>query len=261
MPASTPDVPRQRMSADARRAQIVEAAIPVVVEHGLAATTKQMAAAAGVSEGTIFKHFGDKDALLDAMMRYLFTEGSVESTLLDFDPDGLDLEAFLLELSTRAIEKFRRIFRLAAVLGPRMRDHQPSSDDEHRWDRAMNQWQAGLARYPELTIPPAEASAILRVLLFAAASGEPTWGLAGMQARDVVDFFLRGATGARIEGAKPATKNALKATEARETTQASRAAHAAKTFTSGAATQAKPANARARPTAAAPKMNGREARE
>lgn len=258
MPASTPDVPRQRMSADARRAQIVEAAIPVVVEHGLAATTKQMAAAAGVSEGTIFKHFGDKDALLDAMMRYLFIEGSVESTLLDFDAEGLDLEAFLLELSTRAIAKYSRIFRLAAVLGPRMRDHELSREDEHRWDYALTQWQDALARYPELTIPLAEAAALLRVLLFAAGSGETTWGLAGMQARDVVDFFLRGATGARTESAKPATKSVAKAGE---TTPASRDAQAAKASTSGAATQAKPANARARPTAAAPKMNGREARE
>ncbi|MFI6455138.1 TetR/AcrR family transcriptional regulator [Streptosporangium amethystogenes] len=61
--------PRRRapaMSAGERRAMIVAAALPLIAEHGAAVTTGQIARAAGIGEGTIFRVFADKDALLNA---------------------------------------------------------------------------------------------------------------------------------------------------------------------------------------------------
>jgi AcrR family transcriptional regulator len=52
------------MDADDRRDMIVEAAMPLLVEHGAKVTSKQIADAAGVAEGTMFKAFGDKESLL-----------------------------------------------------------------------------------------------------------------------------------------------------------------------------------------------------
>nr|BFE80610.1 TetR/AcrR family transcriptional regulator [Planobispora longispora] len=54
------------MSTEQRRAMIVAAALPLVAEHGAAVTTGQIARAAGIGEGTIFRVFTDKDELLDA---------------------------------------------------------------------------------------------------------------------------------------------------------------------------------------------------
>ncbi|MFG3256389.1 TetR/AcrR family transcriptional regulator [Streptomyces sp. NPDC048172] len=56
------------MSPDQRRAMIVTAALPLVVEYGAAVTTAKIARAAGIGEGTIFRAFEDKDALLAACM-------------------------------------------------------------------------------------------------------------------------------------------------------------------------------------------------
>ena len=45
---------------------IVRSVLPLVLEHGAAVTTHQIAHAAGIGEGTIFRAFKDKEELLDA---------------------------------------------------------------------------------------------------------------------------------------------------------------------------------------------------
>jgi AcrR family transcriptional regulator len=54
------------MSPEKRREMIVQAVLPLVVEHGAAVTTSQIARAAGIGEATIFRAFTDKDELVDA---------------------------------------------------------------------------------------------------------------------------------------------------------------------------------------------------
>ena len=55
---------RVRMDGAARRCQIVEAVMPLFARKGLGGvTTKEIAAAAGVFEGLVFRHFPTKAAL------------------------------------------------------------------------------------------------------------------------------------------------------------------------------------------------------
>src|SRR5690625_3684295 len=45
---------------------IVRAALPLLTEHGATVTTRQIAQAAGIAEGTMFRAFADKEELLVA---------------------------------------------------------------------------------------------------------------------------------------------------------------------------------------------------
>lgn len=68
--------PRERADAARNRAAVLDAAARLFAEHGVAAVSMdQVAAAAGVGKGTLFRRFGDKAglavALLDARERAL----------------------------------------------------------------------------------------------------------------------------------------------------------------------------------------------
>src|SRR5438046_1104184 len=65
------------MAPEERRAALIAATVPLLREHGLAVTTRQIADAAGVAEGTIFGVFPDKNSLLRA------------AVLCAFDPEPL----------------------------------------------------------------------------------------------------------------------------------------------------------------------------
>src|ERR1700712_1409917 len=55
-----------------RREAIIDAALPLLRKHGEAVTTKQIADAAGIAEGTIFRVFPDKDSLITATIARVF---------------------------------------------------------------------------------------------------------------------------------------------------------------------------------------------
>jgi AcrR family transcriptional regulator len=60
--------PIPRLTAEQRRAAIIAVARRLFAEHGFhGTTTRALAAAAGISEALLFKHFPDKEALFSAM--------------------------------------------------------------------------------------------------------------------------------------------------------------------------------------------------
>ena len=66
-PPTPPTPPRVRAAAlpvEERRAAIVTAALPLFLEGGARVTTREIATAAGIAEGTIFRVFDDKHALI-----------------------------------------------------------------------------------------------------------------------------------------------------------------------------------------------------
>ncbi len=69
-----------RMTGDERRAQILQVAIGLFSHKGFSGTTtKEIAAAAGVSEAMVFRHFATKDELYHAILDYKACEGGMKT--------------------------------------------------------------------------------------------------------------------------------------------------------------------------------------
>ena len=102
------------MLVAARRDQILDAATRVFAQKGFSrATTREVAREAGVSEGTIYNYFEDKDALLMAILDVL---NETERRAEDFE-EGLatDFEGFVEEYLRRRmtlIWQNREVFRV-----------------------------------------------------------------------------------------------------------------------------------------------------
>ncbi len=81
----TPRAPA--LSPEDRRASLVAVTIPLLREHGVGVTTKQVAEAAGIAEGTVFRAFGTKDELVQACATAVFDTTGVVASLRGIDAD------------------------------------------------------------------------------------------------------------------------------------------------------------------------------
>lgn len=86
-----------------RRAAIVAATLPLIIEHGVTVTSCQIAAASGVAEGTVFRVFADKQELLTACLDAAFNPADPVATLGQI-PRELPVRDRLLRATTTVAE-------------------------------------------------------------------------------------------------------------------------------------------------------------
>ncbi|WFE38231.1 TetR/AcrR family transcriptional regulator [Micromonospora sp. WMMD998] len=101
------------MNAQDRREMIVAAALPLLVEHGSAVTTQQIARAAGIGEATVFRAFADKDELWDACVSAALRNDLV---LAELDAVPLD-QPLAARLTEAAATLHAYLDRMGTVLG------------------------------------------------------------------------------------------------------------------------------------------------
>ncbi|SEC05774.1 DNA-binding transcriptional regulator, AcrR family [Paramicrobacterium humi] len=151
------------MSAEDRREMILDVVVPLLLEHGTGVTSRQIAQAAGIAEGTIFRVFGDKDSVVSAAIDKYFDPEPFREQLRHISPEW-SLDVKLRELIRLMRERFTGIFRLASVIGPR---HPDRRDQRQVYASIVADFLA--PDLERLTLPPVRVAHIVRLLTFASA--------------------------------------------------------------------------------------------
>ncbi len=98
-----------------RRQAIVEAVIPLILERGSTLTSREMAEAAGVAEGTIFSVFPDKSAVIIEAVKITMDPTPFRAAIADVPPTA-PLEDQLESVAVILLERSERIGTLVGVL-------------------------------------------------------------------------------------------------------------------------------------------------
>jgi len=195
------------LSPDERRAQIVEATIPLVLAHGADVTSKQIAEAAGVAEGTVFRAFRDKEAVIDAAVTSYLDPEPLRQRMRNIDP-SLGLEFKVRQVISVLQQRFQGVFAMMAAVG--MRERPPAVEGA---GRGYAQVVADLFApdLEHLGIPADRVAPFLRALAFVT-SIEPFQSSNPIELDELVDLALYGIAGTRhaVAETEPATASARK---------------------------------------------------
>jgi AcrR family transcriptional regulator len=184
------------MSPEDRREAIVQATLPLVVKDGANVTTSQIAAAAGIAEGTVFRVFKDKAELLGAcIQRALLSDEEVAR--IKAVPADLPIEERLVE-ATRTVSGY--LDRMWSVMGAlRESGYQPSQEDheKHRGPQAgmqrVSNAVAELFGDATLRTSPEHAARLLLGFVFTNRLQGQGFGDTSVEAAQLVELFLHGA--------------------------------------------------------------------
>jgi AcrR family transcriptional regulator len=170
------DPPRRAaaLPPDARRSMIVAAALPLLLEHGEMVKTRDIATAAGIAEGTIFRAFATKDDLLAAVIDAAMDTAALDQALAILQQRVADVWRLVSCVGVRFAEHCRRPMTESA---PLVRLFEPSADELH--------------------VAPDVAARTLRA--FTLAVTHPLIVDAPMSPAQTAAQFLHGALGARPE--------------------------------------------------------------
>jgi len=156
-----------------RRAALVAATIPLITQFGTAVSTRQIAEAAGVAEGTIFRAFPDKESLISACVEAAFDPAP---TVEELRKVGVELPLAERVETIAAILHGRLSAVIAVMVATRLR--RPPGDERGATAGARRTASEAVHREvarllepdrARLRLAPEQVARVLRMMLFAGA--------------------------------------------------------------------------------------------
>jgi AcrR family transcriptional regulator len=149
------------MSVEDRRSMIIDAVTPLLIERGRGVTSRQIAEAAGIAEGTIFRAFGDKDSLIQAVIDKHLDPGPFREGLAAIDPSA-PLEAKVTAIVALMRGRFETVFRILTALQSEQR---PQSGSRKNFGIMIERILA--PELHQLNFPPERVGTIIRLVTLA----------------------------------------------------------------------------------------------
>lgn len=195
------------MPADERRAAIIAAATPLLRKSGRRVTTREIADATGIAEGTIFRVFDTKADLIHAVVEQSLDVTDTVDDILAIDA-SLPLATRVQACATILGERIKKVFDIMMALHSRGPDEHSDGDEDHhnhgsRSRRGFDDHRQALLLgavaaifepdAANLTCPPHRAAQLLSTLAFSGAHPMIA-GREPFTADEIADVLLHGIT-------------------------------------------------------------------
>ena len=183
------------MAPEERRAALIAATIPLLREHGPDVSTRQIAQAAGVAEGTIFGVFSDKNTLLTTALAEALDPRTTLDAIAAID-ERLDLRSRLTAAADLINQRFTGNVQLIAAARKLTLAHDTDPDVRRRMAESRDALLAALTALIEpdagrLRRSPAATAGLL--LVFCASSTHGPFGDSErLDAAELVSLLLDG---------------------------------------------------------------------
>jgi AcrR family transcriptional regulator len=200
------------LSPDERRRAILDAVVPLLLEHGDDLTTRQIAEAAGIAEGTIFRVFDDKAALLLEAAREVMNPANGRADLMAALTDIETLRGKVLVTTERMMARSEKVM---VVLMALRRIWMSQPHDKHRAhanprtffeesNRSLHEMLTDVfaPHRDELDVEPETAATLLRTLVLGSRhpGSDPAQRLSAEQITDALLDGVRRHDGAGRRG-------------------------------------------------------------
>ncbi len=178
------------MPPDERRGAIVAATLPLLLVHGDRVTSRQIAEAAGIAEGTIFRVFAEKDEVIAAVIESALDQAPLEAALSEIPTAPFEdaLAAAVVIMQQRVIDVWRLVSSVSTRFHEMTRRPMPDSGALVRIFEANTR---------HISVEPIAAARLLRALTMS--TTHPMLADEPRSPDDTVQLFLHGVGRAQGE--------------------------------------------------------------